>query len=578
VSPSQPTPARLTALATTRIPLVLLIGLVLLYSLLGLFGRDPWKTDDVVALATMMSAAQQGGLAWLIPHIGSTTIAEASPLPAWVGALFILAFGSWTGEIAAARFATLFWMGIACFAVWYASYLAGRRPEAQPLALPFGGEPSPAQYGRLLADISVLFLLATVGILLRTHETSQAPVLLACQALAILSALRLADKPRQSVIILSGAVAAGFLTAGFSAGLPLLVGALLVIAPRGMSLAHKARLLAGLVIALGLFVLWWLVLLALDRVAAAEWWYWNQPDWGLTFSKQHLNAIRDLSWFLWPTWPLALLGLWNWRKFIFVPHVWVPTAFGLAQLVNIFLMPSPREIDYMALAVPCAMLATFSIPTLRRAVTSALDWFALMCFSLTGLSVWFGWLAQQTGWPAQIAANIERQTVGYTGQVAWGAIAMALVISCAWIALMAWRLKLHPKAAWRGALLCAAGLTSTWILLVLLWMPTVDYVRSYRPMAHEIRLALNSLEQEDDKATCIQSAGLSIGPRASLYVFEGIEISRSESCTLIIQQTTAERLQHGIAGFDRATRTLWIGSRGADRFDRYRLLQVTPKS
>ena len=576
MSLEQPTPARLTALATTRLPAAVLIVLLLLYALLGLFARDPWKTDDVVGLATMLSAVAQGGSAWLFPHIGGAALPQASPLPTWAGALAIELIGPFTNNIVAARLSTLVWVLLTAFALWYATYLAGRRPEPQPLALPFGGEPNAAQYGRLLADMSVLFLIATVGILLRTHETSEAPVLLACQAMAILGVVRLGDKPWQGTVTLTLAIAGAFLTAGAAAGLPLWVASLVIVLPQTL-LAHR-RLQVGiaLLIAPLLVALWWLAVNAVNPIWASEWWFWNRPQMQISYVELHLNAWPDLSWFLWPTWPLALLALWNWRKQILAPHVWIPGVFALTQLVNILFTPSPGELDYIALAVPCAMLAAFSVPTLRRALVNTLDWFALMAFSVSCVVAWLGWTTQQTGWPQQLANNIERQTIGYDGSISWGAFAMALVITAIWIGAIVWRLRLHPKFAWRGALLSATGLTCTWILLVLLWMPTVDYVRSYRPMAAELKQAIDLANEQAGKFLCAQSSGLSVGPRASLYVFEGIEISRDEQCPLLIQQTTVERLQQGLAGFDRNARVLWTGSRGADRFDRYRVLLLTP--
>lgn len=576
MSLEQTTPARLTALATTRLPAAVLIGLLLLYALLGLFARDPWKTDDVVGLATMLTAATQGGWAWLFPHIGSAALPQASPLPTWAGGLAIELLGPLTSHIVAARLSTLAWVLLSAFALWYASYLAGRRPEPQPVALAFGGEPKEAQYGRLLADMSVLFLIATVGILLRTHETSEAPVLLACQALAILGAVRLTDKPWQGSAVLTVSIAGAFLTAGAMAGLPLWLASLIIMLPKTALTPQRLSVAVALLLGPLLVWLWWLAVNAINPVWASEWWFWNRPQLQISYLEQHLNAWRDLPWFLWPTWPLALLALWNWRKQALAPHVWIPGVFALVQLLNIMFTPNPGELDYMALTAPCAMLAAFSVPTLRRAVVNTLDWFALMVFSVSGAVAWMGWTTQQTGWPAKIANNIARQTVGYEGSISWGAFAMALVITATWIGAIVWRLKLHPKFAWRGALLSAMGLTSTWILLVLLWMPTVDYVRSYRPMAVEVRQTIDQAREQAGKNLCAQATGLTLGPRASLYVFEGIEISRDEQCPLLIQQTTAERLQQGLAGFDRQARVLWTGSRGADRFDRYRVLLLTP--
>lgn len=570
------TPARLTALATTRLSTLVLVGLVLLYALLGLFARDPWKTDDVVGLAAMISAAQQGGLAWLLPHIGQLPLPQNSPLPVWVGGAFVTILGSVFGDIIAARLATLTWLLGALSALWYACYFAGRRPEAQPLALPFGGEPKEAQYGRLLADIAVLFLIATVGILIRTHETSDAPVLLACQALTLLGAIRLTDRTGQGATLIALGVAGSFLTNGSASGLPLLLGSLLVLAMPALTIRQRLATLFALSQAALVVVLWFYFVQQSNPNWASDWWYWNRPGWGWGYLENHLKTLRDLPWFVWPTWPLAFLAIWNWRNHFQAPHIWVPTAFLATQLLNIMLTPSTGELDYMALTVPCAMLAAFSVPTLRRAVVNAVDWFALMCFSVTVVCVWLGWFAQQTGLPAGIARNVARQTVGYDGQISWGAVGMGLVITLAWLGVMVWRLRLHPKAAWRGALLCAAGLTSTWILLVLLWMPTVDYVRSYRPMSADIRVVIDQKEREAGRELCVQSTRLSIGAQASLYVFDGIEMTRDPNCPLILQQTTAERLQLGQAGFDSNARTLWTGSRGADRFDRYRILEIMP--
>lgn len=570
------TPARLTALATTRLPWVVLIGIAALYILVGLFERDPWKTDDVVGLASMLTAAEQGGVARLFPHIGSSPLASIGPITNWVGELFIWALGPLLGDIVAARFATLFWYVTCLLALWYATYLAGRRKEAQPLALPFGGEPKEAQYGRLLADISILFLIATVGIVLRTHETSVAPALMAFQALALLGVMRFLDKPLHAWVILTISIAGAGLTMGASAALPLAAACLLAcLSPpiRGMILQAFIIGLAGLLPVAG----WLYIVASINPAFAQDWWFYNGVHLQFGTIGEHLNPIRDLPWFVWPTWPLALIALWNWRKSILAPHVWIPAVFIVTQSLTILIERDAGELEYIALTVPCAMMAAFSVPTLRRAAVNALDWFALMYFSVTGISVWLGWITQQSGWPEGLASNIARQTTGYAGSVSIGAVAMAVVVSVAWTAAMYWRIRFHPKAAWRGALLCASGLTSSWILLVLLWMPTVDYVRSYRTMSESLHQAILQVRQTSAIPMCISSIGLSQGAQASLYVFNRIEVTDDMNCPLLLQQTTAERLRQGIAGFDRNTSTLWTGSRGADRFDRYRLLLIKPE-
>lgn len=113
--------------------------------------------------------------------------------------------------------------------------------------------------------------------------------------------------------------------------------------------------------------------------------------------------------------------------------------------------------------------------------------------------------------------------------------------------------------------------------MVLLWMPAVDYVRSYRPMSGQVHQAIVKFSAESKVAPCVRSQGLSLGTRASLYVFDGITFSYESTCPLVLQQTTLRQLRDGSAGYSEGTTVLWQGSRAADRFDRYRLLRIDTK-
>ncbi|MFW8565852.1 ArnT family glycosyltransferase [Orrella sp. 11846] len=574
-SRSSSTPARLTALATTRLPRWALLTLVALYLLLGLFDRDPWKNDDVLALASAISAIELAPNAWLFPHLGSLPFFEIGPWTNWFNAFLIKLFSPFADAITAVRLGSLFWMATTLGALWYAVYLAGRRPESQPLALPFGGEPKEAQYGQLLADISVLFLIGTVGIVLRTHETSIAPVLMACQALTLLGALRLLDKPLHAFVLIFAGISMASLTLGAGTSLALTIGVLLSLLARPL---RKKYLIAILICIISLipFALWWWAVQDVDPRLAQTWWQTNGITWGVGPFIQHLYPLRDLPWFVWPTWPLAIVAIWNWRKSLFTPHIWIPTAFVLSQSVIVLLQRDPGEMYYIAITIPSAMLAAFSIPTLRRALVNALDWFALMYFSVIAITIWLGWFAQSTGEPAPIADKISRLTVGYDDQIAIGALAMSVVVTFIWIGMIAWRLRYHPKAAWRGAWLCATGLTSTWILFVFLWMPTIDYVRSYRPMSAEIQTILTQFHARTGQTPCIQASGINEGARASLYVFNRIDLPNDLSCPIMLQQTTADQLENDSNSLAQQNiQVLWTGSRGADLYDRFRLLQLT---
>jgi 4-amino-4-deoxy-L-arabinose transferase-like glycosyltransferase len=549
---------------------VLLI-LPLAYIVAGLFLRDPWKTDDVVGLATMITALREGGQTWMLPQVGHLAYAQDGPFITWVGGFCMKLLGPFIGDINAGRLPNLLWFGTASVCVWYGTYLLGRRAEAQPLALPFGGEPTPRDYGRMLADAALLLLIATVGILQRVHETSEVPAILACHALVFYSWARMLDRPISGSITLAFAVAASFLTRGWMGALPVMIASVLVFHPKGSLWPQRRWLVLAAVLTTVLILAWWIPATNRSEYWTRNWKLWsvatfNWPDVGTT-----LRAWRDLSWYLWPTWPLAVLAMWRWRAWRFAPHIAFPASLLLVAGLVLLFADEPSDADFISLAIPCAVLAAFSLPTLRRGVVNTLDWFAVMVFSLTVATAWLGWVALHFKWPPTIAANIARQTTAYEPHIDWLAVLLALIVSAAWFVLVAWRLRTRPHALWRGTMLSACGLTATWILLSLLWQPAVDYARSYRPMSGEVASVLAKNLRPGE---CVRGLNLGSGQRASLLVFNNLTFSYDPHCTIVLQQTSHSSINDGTAAYRNDATVLWEGGRPSDRHEWYRLLRV----
>src|SRR5690554_5374951 len=246
---------------------MVLITVGIIYILAGLFFRDPWKTDDVVGLATMLSALGSGDISsWLLPQVGVLAHAQDGPMVTWAGALSIWIFAPFfelftnplDAAIIASRLPNLLWFGIMCLSVWYGTYLLGRRPEPQPLALPFGGEPSVRDYGRMIADAALLLIVATVGIIWRMHETSAVPALIACQALSFYAVARMSDRPVSGAITLGIALGAAFLTRGWIGSLPIILAAVFSFRPANDLWAQKKWLLLSSAITLAMGLAWWI--------------------------------------------------------------------------------------------------------------------------------------------------------------------------------------------------------------------------------------------------------------------------------------------------------------------------------
>jgi 4-amino-4-deoxy-L-arabinose transferase-like glycosyltransferase len=177
--------------------------------------------------------------------------------------------------------------------LWYGTYLLGRRTEAQPLALPFGGEPSVKDYGRLLADAATLLLLATVGILSRLHETSIVPAHIACHALAFFALARMLDKPKSGAALLAVALMGAFFSRAWPGLIPVLFALLFALHPRSGLWAKRHHILAAIVVASIVITTWWTLATRANPNWIEAWRYWNASRLGLPELEGALRPLRD---------------------------------------------------------------------------------------------------------------------------------------------------------------------------------------------------------------------------------------------------------------------------------------------
>lgn len=584
--PHQPNPARLTATATTKLPRWGLLGLCLIYILAGLITREPWKSEDVIGYAQMWSAVNGDWRQWLTPEVAGIAVTQEGPLPTWLGALSMMLLQPLVGAIVASRIPNLIWFGITSSSLWYGAYLLGRRAEAQPLALPFGGQPGARDYGRMLADASLLLLVGTLGVLWRSHETSAEPAALAFGAFAFYSLTRMLDHPRWGAVTLGIALGGAFLSRGFPALAPLLIGVVLA-GWRCAALRPSVKWMAllSVPIALAISLAWWIPASELNPYWMRGWWSWNASVLGVLTGPGASAAFRNLLWFLWPTWPLVLLTIWRWRGFVGAPHIQIPLAMLIGAALMLLVTRTPLDAEFLAFVIPSAMLAALALPTLRRGLINALDWFAVMVFSFALAVIWLGWIAIMTGVPPKIARNIARQTPGYEAELSLLALAIAVVSTLAWIALVVWRLRERPTGLWRGTVLAAGGVVVNWLLLMTLWLPSINYSKSYREVSGSLAAALAEMPAGKAGAgtgrvggpagttrgtaarggECVRSAGLGLPQRASFAVFDGLVFERSADCPLLLLQGNASTLWHAVGQGDYAgAQVIWEGGRASD--------------
>lgn len=621
--PAPPTPARLTTIATARLSRGLLLLLCLAFIFPGLIGRDPWKTEDVIGLGimqvmagTLMSIHETAprptftpapGVTpslpthdalrnWLAPRLDEAhPIAVEGPLPYWVGALFIALVDNvqtWLPQnlntalgnpVLYARGANVIWSLLLGLSVWYGTYLLGRRREIQPMPLPFGGQPAVPEYGRMLADASLLLLIGSLGLLWRSHEASVEPAVVAFYALGLTGAIRRLDRPLSGNVIWALALAASLLARGAAGALPLVFAALALRLlptqaerPPGDRWSHAAAWLVGIVP----FALWFAMVRRLDPDWLTQWLEW-QSSWPLHLGTnsgrfEGLEAWgwlgRNMPWFTWPIWPLAACGLWSWRHHLRLPALRIPLSFLVGAAAAGLLAAQPGDAELLALLPPLAMLGAMALPTLRRGLVNALDWFALMSYSFAAGLIWLGWLAITTGFPPKIARNFMRLTPGFSAQWLLPAFITAVIGTLAWLALARWRLAGRPAQLWRGTVLSATGLTLCWLLLMTLWLPSINYSKSYRQVAQAIDQTLRAkpipLQTTRDDGNCMHGNGVGLAQRASFQVIDGLHLEpmlTPRRCRWLLIQRDDDSLQGWPTADDPDWQLAWQGARARDR-------------
>jgi hypothetical protein len=352
--------------------------------------------------------------------------------------------------------------------IWYSTQHLARTEAAQPVAFAFGGEASPLDYARALADGAVLATIASLGLLQLGHETTPELVQLSGVALFMWVLAAAPTRPR----LAAGAAVLALVVIAAS-GAPTIA---LALGASGFVLCHRSRYPGAQALRP------WLVLgmLAGALIAAAgHAWAWRAGiHWNSAWELVRLSA-----WFLWPGWLLALWTLWRWRHHLTYRHIAVPSVgVAVALVASLSMGASDRA---LMLAVPgVAVLAAFALPTLKRATGSAIDWFSVFFFTALAIAIWVFYVALMTGTPARAALRIAHLLPGFEAHFSAPLLAIAVAGTAAWLALVRWRTARVQHALWKSLVLPASGVALSWLLLLTLGLPVIDYARSYRPWVY----------------------------------------------------------------------------------------------
>jgi 4-amino-4-deoxy-L-arabinose transferase-like glycosyltransferase len=400
------------------------------------------------------------------------------------------------------------------------------------VAFAFGGEALPKDYARAMADGGLLALIASLGLAQLGHETTPALAQLGFAGLLFYALASLHYRPRSSILSALVGVVGLSLSGAPALALLLLAGGALIhlLDDNAEAEADEKDLNKGLSTALlvGCAVANAYLCLRLDL------WRWKVEIPQATWAEFN-GAMQLLTWFTWPAWPLALWTVWRWRRQLFSSvisrHLALPVWFALVTIGSTLTTGSPDRTLLLGLPAMAA-LAAFALPTLKRQVASLIDWFTLLFFSGCGFIIWVVWIAMQTGYPSQPAANVARLAPGFEPHFSTLAFAFALAATLVWAWLVKWRVGRHRAAIWKSLVLPAGGASLCWMLLMTLWMPLLNYTQSYSTL---VRHTMERMEP----AGCVETLGLGPGITAAFQFYGKLQLKPMQlqpSCPWLIAE------------------------------------------
>jgi hypothetical protein len=578
----------ITAANNTRLSRKLLWGLILLYILPGLFARTPWKPDDAAGFGQSFTLSQLPFSQWALSSIGDRLYVEGGLLSAWLAgligkfALFVNLPYRWLDD--AMRLGNVFWMILAAWAIWNTTYRLAKRVELQPED-PLGTAPTRVDYARSVADASVLCLLGTLGLLVRSHMQVPEVAELAGISIMLLGAVRSLDRPIGAGWLLGIGITISFFARGWAHWLPflllLLINSSTLPSLRFGLLRRITRATAVFTIP---FAIWFFWLISQEN--GELWWNaWN--EWNIrrflfldptkSFDLPSLViTLKTLTWFLWPILPMACWTMWRYRKALSEPSIRIPLAGALAGIVVLVITNPADEANYFPLLPPLSVLAAIGLSTMKRGLISLIDWFAVLWFTFAAVLVWLGWTAVTFGFPTKIAANFEKLSPGYIPETIGLELTLAMLASLAWARLIVWRTTSRSQSLWRPMVLSSGGVILLWLLMMTLWIPRIDYAKSFKSLGFSIAESVKTHPRITGQK-CIADYNLGYAQRATLQYHARINFVRKEQfkdtlgCEyLLIQDSTRQNLRVKVefeSNSSESWELIWSGNRNSDRHE-----------
>ena len=414
--------------------------------------------------------------------------------------------------------------------------------------------------------------------MLFSHETLAVTLQGTLVAYFLYRAVRYVETPSLRNVALIG-LSLGLLTLARGWQTPvMLVLALLLCSrlldmPLPRTLAHLGLAVLTALLIASIWILPAGMMVSADGVNPVNGWMaWSASQVGFPTWSSIQTFLRVGIWFFWPAWPFAAWAIYAWRRQDNLLHIVLPLTFVATLTVLIVLDPVPQNGDLLKLLPPLSIMAAFGMPTMKRGTINAIDWFSVMVLTMLAGLLWMFWMAKLTGVPAQFSRNVLKLLPGFVPQFSTLPFIVAACASVGWITLVQWRISRQPAVLWRAVVLSSGGLILLWVLLMTLFLPDLNYSKSYATVARQLAANLPA-------GTRCVDAHLGLPQRASFAYYGVVPFSpvweKPECPLLLIQDSikTSDDKEWAPEHKPVDWLQIWEGKRASDRDERFRLYQ-----
>lgn len=529
----------------------LVVLLCLAWILPGLVGHDPWKPDEAYTFGVVYEILRGGS--WVVPRLAGEIVLADPPLFHLTAAASAKLFSPWLPLHDGARLATGFYIALTLlFCGLAARELSAERRGA----------------------IAALLLIGCFGLVVRGHQLITDSASLAGFTMAYYGCALALRRPLAGGFWLGTGAGLVFMTQGIlETTIVALTAAVLPLFSAWRSRGYGSAVVVALVAASPWFVVWPSLLYA-HSPALFDQWLVHENLARLFASSSEVGLmyyLRILPWYAWPVWPIGLWALWRaWTSGFGKPEVQLPLTGFLVTLALLSTAPDARELYALPLLIPLTLFAASATDTLRRGAANAWYWFSVMGFTFFVIVAWFYWSGLELGLPERLHAHLHRLLPSYDPGFKLLPFVLGSAYTLAWIAVVV-GLRRSPE---RPVFVWAAGFTTVWALVAMLFIGWFDARNSYRSMVASLQKAL------PQKYDCLSSKDLGEGQRAMLHYFAGIITHREEvnerrrNCRFLLVQGRPRNEVPPRGSWNK----IWEGGRPGDKDERYRLYQRAGKS